>query len=56
MACEMFTTARAVMVADIRRRDPAISETELRVRIFERRYGDDLDEPTRARIIAGLRR
>lgn len=56
MACEMFTMARAVMVADIRRRDPGISDAELRVRIFERLYGDDLDEATRARIAAGLRR
>jgi hypothetical protein len=56
MACEMFTMARAVMVADIRRRDPAISDAELRVRIFERMYGDDLDEMTRARLVGGLRR
>jgi hypothetical protein len=56
MACEMFSMARAVMVADIRRRDPAISDAELRVRIFERMYGDDLDAATRARIAASLRR
>ncbi|MCC7035166.1 MAG: hypothetical protein IT179_20290 [Acidobacteria bacterium] len=55
MACEMFTMARALMVADIRRRDPAISDAELRVRVFERLYGDDLDEGTRARIVANLR-
>jgi hypothetical protein len=34
MACEMFTTARALMVADIRGRDPAVTDAELRVRIF----------------------
>ena len=55
MACEMFTMARALMDADIRRRDPALSYSEHRVRIFERLYGDDLDETTRARIVARLR-
>ena len=55
MACEMFTTARALMVADIRRRDPAVTDAELRVRIFERTYGDDLDGAMRARVVARLR-
>jgi hypothetical protein len=55
MVCEMFTTARALMVADIRRGDPAVSDAELRVRIFERTYGDDLDAATRARVVTRLR-
>lgn len=56
MACEMFRTARALMVADIRRREPDISEEELRVRVFERTYADDLDAMTRDRVVARLRR
>jgi hypothetical protein len=56
MVCEMFSLARALMVADIRRRDPEVSDVELRVRIFERAYGDDLDAATRARVVARLRR
>jgi hypothetical protein len=55
MACEMFATARALMVAEIRQREPDLSDAELRVRIFERTYGGDLDPSIRARIIARLR-
>ena len=55
MACEMFTLARALMVANIRAQAPDITATELRVKIFERSYGDDLDLEERARIIARLR-
>ena len=56
MACEMFDTARALLVADIRRREPELSGAELRVRIFERTYGDDFDADARARIATHLRR
>ena len=52
MACEMFTLARALMVANIRAEAPDITATELRVQIFERIYGHDLDAEDRARIIA----
>ena len=55
MACEMFTLARALMVANIRAEAPGIAATELRVQIFERTYGDDLDAETRARVVARLR-
>ena len=55
MACEMFTLARALMVANIRAGVPDITARELRVKIFERTYGDDLDLEERARIIARLR-
>jgi hypothetical protein len=55
MACEMFTMAQALIGADISRRYPALSVTEHRVRMFERLYGDDLDEATRARVVARLR-
>ena len=55
MACEMFTLARTLMVANIRAEQPDISDSDLRVTIFERTYGDDFDAAERARIIERLR-
>jgi hypothetical protein len=55
MAFEMFDFARALVIADIKAVDPAISDAELRVRIFERFYGDDFDADSRARIAAAIR-
>jgi hypothetical protein len=55
MAFEMFDLARALMTADIRARHPGIAETELRVKIFERTYGNDFDEGDRARISQRIR-
>ena len=55
MACEMFDMARALVVANICAEAPAIAAAELRVRIFERTYGEDLDAETRARVIARIR-
>jgi hypothetical protein len=55
MAFEMFDLARALATADIRARHPEISETDLRVRIFERTYGSDFDANDRARISAHIR-
>lgn len=55
MACEMFTLARALMEANIRAEVPGITEAELRVRIFERTYGHELDAEARARVVARLR-
>lgn len=43
------------MVAGIRANEPAISSGELRIRIFERLYFDDFDQPTFHRIIRALR-
>jgi hypothetical protein len=56
MAFEMFDMARALMTADIRRHHPGISETELRVQIFERMYGREFDPADRTRIASRLRR
>jgi len=56
MVCEMFDFARALVVARIKADCPGISDTELRVKIFERMYGDEVDPETRARVIARLRR
>ena len=55
MACEMFDLARALAVAAIRIAEPATSGRDLRVRLFERLYGEDFSEEERARIIATLR-
>ena len=55
MAFEMFDMARALMTADIRSTHPGITESELRVQIFERTYGADFDEIDRARIAGRIR-
>lgn len=56
MACAMFDSARHLMIAGIRADEPGISETELRVRVFERTYGRDFSGEARDRIIARIRR
>ncbi len=55
MAFEMFDMARALMTADIRARHPDISDSELRVQIFERTYGNDFDEAARTDIARRIR-
>lgn len=55
MTCEMFDLARTLTVAGIRTNEPAISDHDLRARLFERLYGDDFSEEERARIVATLR-
>jgi len=55
MVSEMFDFARAIVVASIKAEWPDITPAELRVRIFERTYGSDVDADSRARIIARLR-
>ena len=55
MAFEMFDLARALMTADILARHPDLPETELRVQIFERTYGNDFDAADRARIARRIR-
>ncbi len=55
MAFEMFDMARALMTAEIRTRHPEITESELRVQIFERTYGSDFDEADLAGITRRIR-
>ena len=55
MAFEMFDMARALMTADIRARQPGITDAELRVQIFERTYGAEFDEADRVRIARRIR-
>ena len=54
MACEMFTLGRALMIANIRAESPEISDVQLRLQIFDRTYGDDLDPKDRERFIRRL--
>jgi hypothetical protein len=55
MACEMFDLARTLAMAGIRAAEPSIGHHDMRVRLFERLYGDDFSEEERARIVATLR-
>jgi hypothetical protein len=55
MACEMFDTAKTLIAADLRARDPDITADALRVRMFERLYFGDFTSETFARIVAALR-
>ena len=52
MGFEMFDAARVMSEAGLASDDAA----ERRVELFERWYGDDFDEATRARVVARLRR
>lgn len=56
MAFEMFDLARALMTADIRARDPGISDVELRVQIFERTYGAEFEIADRTKVVERIRR
>jgi hypothetical protein len=55
MAFEMFDLARVLMIADIRAQNPGITDCELRVKIFERTYGNDFDDADCDRIVAHIR-
>jgi hypothetical protein len=52
MGCAMFDTARAFALANLRRLSH--SDDELRVRLFVRTYGGDLDAETVERISTWL--
>ena len=52
MVSEMFESAKRLIAASVRSAEPDISETELRVRIFDRLYADDFDEATKVRLRA----
>lgn len=50
MACGMFDSARAIAIGAIRAARPDISDAELRVELFDRLYGDDIDPEQQRRI------
>lgn len=55
MGCAMFDTARALMRAGLGDHTGLDDSPALRVRLFERTYGNDFDAATVARIVAHLR-
>jgi len=55
MSSAMFESAKRLIAASVRHAEPGLSPAEVRVRIFDRLYGDDFDGPARARIHAALR-
>ena len=52
---DMFETAKALVIADIRGAEPGITPAELQGRLFSRLYADDLDGGTCAAVVAALR-
>ena len=54
MACEMFDCARALVEARIRASRPDVTDSELRVGVLHRLYGDELSAARLARIGARL--
>lgn len=42
MACSMFDAAKALAEAGIRAASPGISESDVRIRVFDRFYGQDI--------------
>jgi hypothetical protein len=55
MACEMFDLARELMAARVRELEPTIGDLDVKIRVFQRLYADDLDAETIARIVARMR-
>jgi hypothetical protein len=56
MVSDMFESAKRLITASVREAEPDISESELRVRIFDRLYADDFDEATKEKLRAAVRR
>lgn len=56
MVSEMSESARRIIAASVRSAEPDISDTELKVRIFDRLYADDFDDATKVRLRAAIRR
>ncbi len=54
MAGSMYATARVLVIASILEKEPAATPARLRQALFERFYGHEFDETTRARILARL--
>ena len=54
MGCSMFATARALVVASEREKDPTASPAALRRALFFRFYGHEFDEAEQAKILVRL--
>ena len=55
MMSEMFDFAKALVLSSLRETHRDASDDELRVLLFDRLYGDEIDPAQRARIVARLR-
>lgn len=55
MMSEMFDFARALVLSSLRATYPDATEADLRVLLFERLYGEEIDRAERSRIVARLR-
>ena len=55
MMSEMFDFAKALVLSNLRETHPDASDAELRVLLFDRLYGDEIDPAHRASIVARLR-
>lgn len=56
MMSEMFDFAKELVLSNLRRTYPGASDVELRVLLFDRLYGDEIDPDHRTSILARLRR
>lgn len=55
MMSEMFDFAKALVLSNLRETHPGASDDELRVLLFDRLYGDEIDPAQRASVLARLR-
>ena len=55
MMSEMFDFARVLVLSNLRETHPGATDAELRVLLFERLYGDEIDPAQRASVVARLR-
>jgi hypothetical protein len=55
MMSEMFDFAKALVLSNLRETHPGACDAELRVLLFDRLYGDEIESAQRASIVARLR-
>ena len=55
MMSEMFDFAKALVLSNLRATHPGATDAELRVLLFDRLYGDELDPAEHSSIVARLR-
>jgi hypothetical protein len=55
MMSEMFDFARELVLSNLREDHPAATDVDLRVLLFDRLYGDEMDPDQRARVVERLR-
>jgi len=56
MMSEMFDFAKALVLSNLRETHRGASDAELRVLLFDRLYGDEIDPAQHASVVARLRR